>query len=241
MKIQNSISTDGFPELVQQKGGLAKIYRAKNRDRYRFEVRYHDPEGLLQRETFDEYTTAKKHANAIVKQLASGGLTFLPLRGKERFIYERALDLLAPTGLALVLPNSSQFKSAFLHRRRVAIEADGELERRFVLRGDDLHESDLMRVARGLVAGEDALQLAHEPMNDRATAEQQEAQRGQEEPAVSHRRGVIHHAQEVACVHVGHGHTRCRRTAPARLRSEPYLQSRFCATIGITGRLSRLL
>ena len=101
MKIQNSISTDGFPELVLQKGSLAKICRAKNRDRCRFEVRYHDPEGLLQRETFDEYTAAKKHANAIVKQLASGGLTFLPLRGKERFIYERALDLLAPTGLAL--------------------------------------------------------------------------------------------------------------------------------------------
>lgn len=101
MKIQNSISTDGFPNLVQQKGGLAKIYRAKNRDRYRFEVRYHDPEDLLQRETFDEYTAAKKNANAIVKQLASGGLSFLPLRGKERFIYERALDLLAPTGLAL--------------------------------------------------------------------------------------------------------------------------------------------
>ena len=101
MKINNHIPTDGFPELVQHKGGVAKIYRAKNRDRFRYEVRYHDPEGSLQRDTFDEHAAAQKHANVIVKQLASGELPFLPLRGRERFIYERALDLLAPTGLAL--------------------------------------------------------------------------------------------------------------------------------------------
>lgn len=101
MKIQTHIPTDGFPELVQHKGGVAKIYRAKNRDRFRYEVRYHDPEGLLQRQTFDDYDESKKQATAIVKQLSNGGLAFLPLRGKERFAYERALDLLAPTGLTV--------------------------------------------------------------------------------------------------------------------------------------------
>lgn len=55
----------------------------------------------MQRDTFDEHAAAQKHATAIVKQLASGELPFLPLRGRERFIYERALDLLAPTGLGL--------------------------------------------------------------------------------------------------------------------------------------------
>ena len=89
MKIQTHIPPDGFPELVQHKGGVAKIYHAKNRDRLRYEVRYHDPEGLLQRETFDDYDESKKQANAIVKQLAKGGLALLPLRGKERFACER--------------------------------------------------------------------------------------------------------------------------------------------------------
>ena len=51
---------------MQHKGGVAKIYRAKNRDRFRYEVRYHDPEGALQHETFDDYEESKQHANAIV-------------------------------------------------------------------------------------------------------------------------------------------------------------------------------
>lgn len=35
--------------------------------------------------------------------MATGGLAFLPLRGKERFAYERALDLPASTGLTVDL------------------------------------------------------------------------------------------------------------------------------------------
>ena len=101
MKNQNPDSTATPPEVIEHKGRIAKIYRAKNRDRYRYEVKYRDPDGEWKRETFDEHDAARKHAGLIVKQLDDASQPFLLLRGKERFIYERALDLLRPTGLVL--------------------------------------------------------------------------------------------------------------------------------------------
>lgn len=101
MNDTTSRESDAFPELVQLKSSTAKIYRTRNRNRVRYEVRFHNPDGSLERDTFDSYDEPKKHANAVLKLLASGGGTFLPLRGKERFAYERAVELLAPTGLTL--------------------------------------------------------------------------------------------------------------------------------------------
>jgi hypothetical protein len=52
--MKNTISTtsDGFPEPVKHKSCIATIYHTKNRDSYRYEVRYHDADGLCQRATF---------------------------------------------------------------------------------------------------------------------------------------------------------------------------------------------
>ena len=101
--MKNNLSTapDEFPELVQHKSCNARIYRQRHRKVYRYEVRYHDADGLPQRNSFADYDEAKNSATAIVKQLASGGLDLITLRGKERFVYENALDLLRPTGLSL--------------------------------------------------------------------------------------------------------------------------------------------
>jgi hypothetical protein len=101
MKNQNPDFTTTPPEVIEHKGRIAKIYRAKNRDRFRYEVKYRDPNGEWKRETFDEPDAARKHANHVVKQLDAASQPFLMLRGKERFIYERALDLLRPTGQPL--------------------------------------------------------------------------------------------------------------------------------------------
>lgn len=100
---QNPNSTEAFPEVIEHKGRMAKIYRSKNRDRYRYEVKYRDPDGHWKRDTFDEHQAAQKHANLVVKQLDTASQPSLLLRGKERFIYERALDLLRSTGLPLDL------------------------------------------------------------------------------------------------------------------------------------------
>jgi hypothetical protein len=93
--------TDGFPESVIHKSCIATIYQTNNRGKYRYEVRYHDADGVRQRATFLVYEQAKQYAEAIVRELASGGLDVLPLRGPERRIHERALDLLQPLGLTL--------------------------------------------------------------------------------------------------------------------------------------------
>lgn len=101
MKIQNPDSTVTPPEVIEHKGRMAKIYRAKNRDRYRYEVKYRDPDGEWKRETFDEPDAARRHANHVVRQLDAATQPFLMLRGKERLVYERALDLLRSTGQPL--------------------------------------------------------------------------------------------------------------------------------------------
>ncbi len=101
MNNQNPDSTATLPEVIEHKGRIAKIYRAKNRDRYRYEVKYRDPDGAWIRETFDEPDAARKHANHVVKQLDAATQPFLMLRGQERFVYERALDLLRSTGQPL--------------------------------------------------------------------------------------------------------------------------------------------
>jgi len=43
-----------FPETVEHKSCTARIYRLKNRKAIRFEVRYHDLDGSLQRLTFPD-------------------------------------------------------------------------------------------------------------------------------------------------------------------------------------------
>jgi integrase len=101
MNNQNPDSTAAFPEVIEHKGRMAKIYRGKHRHSYRYEVTYRDPDGHWKRESFHEHDAARKHANVIVRQLDAATQPFLMLRGKDRFIYERALDLLRPTGLAL--------------------------------------------------------------------------------------------------------------------------------------------
>jgi len=101
MKDNSSTQPDEFPELVQHKSCNARIYRQRHRDVYRYEVRYHDADGLPQRTTFASYQEARDTASALVRQLANGGLDMTTLRGKERFVYENALDLLRPTGLTL--------------------------------------------------------------------------------------------------------------------------------------------
>ena len=55
----------------------------------------------MQRATFDDYDAAKKHANALVKQMGNGGQDMLVLRGPERRAYERANQLLQSSGLDL--------------------------------------------------------------------------------------------------------------------------------------------
>lgn len=92
-----------FPEVVQRKSCMVTIYRTLNRGQERFTLAFYDASGQRRRQTFAAYATAKQTAEKIARDLSDGGLDLLTLQGKERYVYEHALELLKPTGLALDL------------------------------------------------------------------------------------------------------------------------------------------
>jgi integrase len=87
-----------FPELVEWKSATATIYRTKNRQRIRFEVRHYDLDGVQQRYTFETYTNAKKFAITAVRALADSRSQFITLRGQEAYEYSRSKEMLRGTG-----------------------------------------------------------------------------------------------------------------------------------------------
>lgn len=100
-KLQAKTSTEDlpdFPETVEFKSSRAVIYSFTYRDRRRYEVRHHDADGRQKRASFGGYADAKKHASSVVREMANGGLDMLVLRGAERRAYERAIQLLRPSG-----------------------------------------------------------------------------------------------------------------------------------------------
>ncbi len=60
-----------FTETVEHKSCTATIYRHKHRENERFEVRYYDLDGSLQRVTFAMFSGAAKFANTVVEELAT--------------------------------------------------------------------------------------------------------------------------------------------------------------------------
>jgi hypothetical protein len=75
----------------------ATIYLQKHRGKERFEVRYYDLDGSLQRLSFPTDTTATKFADTVVKALSANRENFLTLRGSDAYNYRSALELLTPS------------------------------------------------------------------------------------------------------------------------------------------------
>lgn len=90
-----------FPETVRRKSCSVTIYRILNRGNERFTLAFYDADGQRQRQTYLDYLTAKEAAEALAAELAEGGFDVRTLRGKERYAYERAVEVLKPTGLGL--------------------------------------------------------------------------------------------------------------------------------------------
>jgi integrase len=95
-------ANSSFPEPVEYKSCTATIYRQKNRDALRYEVRYYDLDGSMQRVTFPTNTSAKKFAETAVREIAANRERFVTLRGREAFEYQTAIETLSPLGLSLV-------------------------------------------------------------------------------------------------------------------------------------------
>jgi len=87
---------------VEYKSCTATIYLQKHRAKDRFEVRYYDLDGTLQRLSFPSRHTATKFADTVVRALFENRESFVTLRGADAYNYRNSLDLLAPTGLTLL-------------------------------------------------------------------------------------------------------------------------------------------
>jgi hypothetical protein len=90
-----------FPETVEHKSCTATIYRQLHRAAERFEVRYYDVDGSMQRLTFPTYSSAKKFADTAVREIAANREHFVTLRGRDAFEYQTAIESLAPLGLSI--------------------------------------------------------------------------------------------------------------------------------------------
>ena len=96
-----TVTAKQFPETVRCRSSIATIYSVHNRTKTRFEVRYHDTDGLRKRQTFDAYDDAKSHAQSVVEELARGGADMIVLRGKDRYAYEEAIVAVRSLGVEL--------------------------------------------------------------------------------------------------------------------------------------------
>jgi integrase len=91
-----------FPETVEYKSCTATIYQQKNRSNIRFEVRYYDVNGSMQRSSFATYPSAKDFADTAVKEISSHREKFVTLRGRNAFDYQTALEKLDPLEVSIV-------------------------------------------------------------------------------------------------------------------------------------------
>jgi hypothetical protein len=77
-------------------------YAQKHRGKERFEVRYYDLDGSLQRLTFPTYSMASEFADTTVRALSTNRENFVALRGADAHNYRSAVELLPPIGLNLL-------------------------------------------------------------------------------------------------------------------------------------------
>jgi integrase len=94
-------SNSSFPEMVEHKSCTAAIYHQQHGQSERFEVRYYDVDGSIQRLTFPTHSPAKKFAETAVREIAANREHFVTLRGRDAFDYQAAMETLSPLGLSI--------------------------------------------------------------------------------------------------------------------------------------------
>jgi hypothetical protein len=76
-----------YPKTVEYKSCTATIYLQKHRGKERFEVRYYDLDGSLQRLSFPDEDAATKFSDAVVRALSTNRENFVTLRGADAYNY----------------------------------------------------------------------------------------------------------------------------------------------------------
>ncbi|MBI3852567.1 MAG: hypothetical protein HY298_20100, partial [Verrucomicrobia bacterium] len=90
-----------FPlEVRQKRGASVVIYEGQNRGEKIYTIAY-PCDGQRRRRMRRNFEEAFACAKEIVLKMSDGALNVLTLDGRERFVYERAVELAAPTGIEL--------------------------------------------------------------------------------------------------------------------------------------------
>lgn len=90
-----------FPEVVRRKSSTVTIYKTINRGKDRFTIVHYDACGKRCRKMLRDYLVAKRVAVEIADNMAIGNLDVITLSGRDRYVYERAVEMLKSTGLGL--------------------------------------------------------------------------------------------------------------------------------------------
>ena len=87
-------------EVRHKRSASAMLYQGQNRGSVIYTVAF-DQDGQRQRRMRRDFDDAFALAKELVIKMAAGALNVLTVDGRQRFVYERALELAAPTGLEL--------------------------------------------------------------------------------------------------------------------------------------------
>ena len=86
--------------MIRHKSGSVMIYSTPNRAKPSYTVSYHS-QGVRSRQTRRDFLVAFRYAQEVALRIGDGALNVLTLAGRERFVYERAIELTAKTNLEL--------------------------------------------------------------------------------------------------------------------------------------------
>ncbi|MCX8154836.1 MAG: hypothetical protein N3J91_00040 [Verrucomicrobiae bacterium] len=101
MENTNVSNEEKFTKLEITPKPSVRVYHTPNSGRDYYTVSYYDEEGRRQRPMFPDRQTAEAEAEKLAKKFEKRELPGLMVNGRERLIYERALEAARPTGLDL--------------------------------------------------------------------------------------------------------------------------------------------
>jgi integrase len=95
-----SVEERGFPMMIGHKSASVKIYRHPNRGVESYTISYHS-EGARQKQMRRDFVEAFTLAQHMALKIGDGASNVLTLDGRDRFIYERSVQLATQTGMEL--------------------------------------------------------------------------------------------------------------------------------------------
>lgn len=143
------MKNEKYPKAVTVGSVSVKLYRTPTKGYDSFTVVYYDADRRQHRRTFSDPVTAEQEAEVIAAQLARGEQRPCVVGDRTRYMLERALEHLRPTGVALD-EAAAQFAAAMKHLKNATIV---EAAKFYATRhGDEINRKPVREIVDELVA-----------------------------------------------------------------------------------------